>query len=156
MQSPRNRGIEYHRREQMPNKNSNGRTILLVEDYQETRTMLRTWLERRGYRLVEAADGQEAVDLGPLAHPDLILMDLRLPELNGIAATRRLREHAELKNVPVVVLSALDPAMFREAALKVGCVEYLTKPIDLDKLEDLLIRLLGSDSSVHNPPPTLH
>ena len=156
MQSPRNRGIEYNRRDQMSNKNSNGRTILLVEDYQETRTMLRMWLERRGYRLVEAADGQEAVDLAPLAHPDLILMDLRLPELNGIAATRRLREHAELKNVPVVVLSALDPAMFREAALKAGCVEYLTKPIDLDKLEDLLIRLLGSDSSVHNPSPRLH
>ena len=69
----------------MATKNPNSPTILLVEDYQETRTMLRTWLERRGYRLVEAGDGQEAVDLAPLAHPDLILMDLRLPELNGIA-----------------------------------------------------------------------
>jgi len=134
----------------MANKNPKRPTILLVEDYQETRTMLRMWLERRGYRLVEAADGQEAVDLAPLAHPDLILMDLRLPELNGIAATRRLRENAELKNVPVVALSALDPAMFREAALRVGCVEYLTKPIDLDKLEELLFRLLGHDSPAHN------
>jgi CheY-like chemotaxis protein len=118
-------------------------TILLVEDYPETRTMLRQWLERKGYRLVEAADGQEALDLAPLAHPDLILMDLRLPEMNGIAATRRLREHPELKDVPVVALSALDPAMFRDAALTVGCVEYLTKPIDLDELEELLVRLLG-------------
>ena len=118
-------------------------TILLVEDYPETRTMLRQWLERKGYRLVEAADGQEALDLAPLAHPDLILMDLRLPEMNGIAATRRLREHAELKDVPVIALSALDPAMFRDAAMSVGCVEYLTKPIDLDELEELLIRLLG-------------
>jgi CheY-like chemotaxis protein len=137
-------------------KNPNTPTILLVEDYQETRTMLRTWLERRGYRLVEAGDGQEAVDLAPLAHPDLILMDLRLPELNGIAATRRLRQHADLKNVPVVVLSALDPAMFREAALSVGCVEYLTKPIDLDKLEELLVRLLSNDPAVHNSPPAMH
>ena len=132
----------------MKQKNRSNSTILLVEDYEETRTMLRTWLEKRGYRLVEAADGQEAVDLAPLAHPDLILMDLRLPELNGIAATRRLRQIAELKNVPVVVLSALDPAMFREAALSVGCVEYLSKPIDLNKLEDLLIRLLGKDRAV--------
>jgi CheY-like chemotaxis protein len=118
-------------------------TILLVEDYPETRTMLRQWLERKGYRLVEAADGQEALDLAPLAHPDLILMDLRLPEMNGIAATRRLRENPELKDVPVIALSALDPAMFRDAAITVGCVEYLTKPIDLDELEELLIRLLG-------------
>ncbi len=140
----------------MATKNPNSPTILLVEDYQETRTMLRTWLERRGYRLVEAGDGQEAVDLAPLAHPDLILMDLRLPELNGIAATRRLRQHAELKNVPVVVLSALDPAMFREAALSVGCVEYLTKPIDLDKLEEVLVRLLSNDSAVHDSSPVMH
>jgi CheY-like chemotaxis protein len=118
-------------------------TILLVEDYPETRTMLRQWLERKGYRLVEAADGQEALDLAPLAHPDLILMDLRLPEMNGIAATRRLREHPDLRDVPVVALSALDPAMFRDAALTVGCADYLTKPIDLDELEELLVRLLG-------------
>jgi CheY-like chemotaxis protein len=117
-------------------------TILIVEDYSETRTMLRQWLERKGYRLVEAADGQEALDLAPLAHPDVILMDLRLPEMNGIAATRRLREHPDLKDVPVVALSALDPGMFRDAALTVGCVEYLTKPIDLDELDALLVRLL--------------
>jgi CheY-like chemotaxis protein len=140
----------------MATKNPNSPTILLVEDYQETRTMLRTWLERRGYRLVEAGDGQEAVDLAPLAHPDLILMDLRLPELNGIAATRRLRQHADLKNVPVVVLSALDPAMFREAALSVGCVEYHTTPIDLDKLEELLFRLLSDKSAVPNGSPVMH
>jgi two-component system cell cycle response regulator DivK len=131
----------------MAKKNPKTKTILLVEDYQETRAMLRIWLEKRGYRLVEAAGGQEAVDLAPLTHPDLILMDLRLPELNGIAATRSLRQNAELKDVPIVALSALDPTMFREAALSAGCVEYLTKPIDLDKLEDLLSRLLSEDSS---------
>jgi CheY-like chemotaxis protein len=132
---------------EMTNNNAIVRTILLVEDYQETRAMLRVWLEGRGYRLVEAADGQEAVDLAPLAHPDLILMDLRLPELNGIAATRRLRQDVGLQNVPVVALSALDPAMFREAALSVGCVEYLSKPIDLDQLEDVLRRLLNADQT---------
>ena len=133
----------------MTNKNPDIQTILLVEDYEETRAMLRAWLEKRGYRLVEAADGQEAVNLAPLTHPDLILMDLRLPELNGIAAARSLHQNAELKNVPIVALSALDPAMFREAALSAGCVEYLTKPIDLDKLEGLLSRLLSKDSSAY-------
>src|SRR2546428_8468253 len=114
----------------MDQTNAKNQTILLVEDYEETRTMLRSWLERRGYRLVEAGNGQEAVDLAPLAHPDLILMDLRLPELNGIAATRRLRENIGLRNVPVVVVSALDPALIRKAALSAGCTEYLCKPID--------------------------
>ena len=90
----------------MTSKNPDGPTILLVEDYQETREMLRTWLERRGYRLMEARDGQQAIELAVLAPPDLILMDLRLPELNGIAATRHLREHAELKDVPVVAFCA--------------------------------------------------
>lgn len=125
----------------------NPKTILLVEDYEETRAMLRIWLETRGYELVEAATGQEAIDLAPLTRPDLILMDLRLPELNGIAVTRSLRQHAQLRDIPIVALSALDPAMFRDAALGAGCVEYLTKPIDLDKLESLLARLLKQDSS---------
>ena len=132
----------------MTKRNPKTKTILLVEDYQETRAMLKIWLETRGYELVEAANGQEALDLAPLTHPDLVLMDLRLPELNGIAVTRSLRQITELKDVPIVALSALDPAMFREAALSAGCVEYLTKPIDLDKLEDLLSRLLREDSSV--------
>jgi CheY-like chemotaxis protein len=129
----------------MLENNRRVRTILLVEDYPETRTLMRSWLEKRGCRLVEAVDGQEAIDLAPLAHPDLILMDLRLPKLNGIAVTRRLRQNPQLKNVPIVVLSALDPEMFRQAALGAGCIDFLTKPIDLEKLEDLLISLWGQD-----------
>ena len=135
----------------MDQTNANTQTILLVEDYEETRMMLRSWLERRGYRLVEAGNGQEAVDLAPLAHPDLILMDLRLPELNGIAATRRLRENVGLRNVPVVVVSALDPVLFRKAALSVGCAEYLCKPIDLKKLEEVLSRLLPDTGHLTQP-----
>ena len=129
----------------MLRKNRTAPTVLLVEDYPETRTLLRSWLEKRGCRLVEAVDGQEAIDLAPLAHPDLILMDLRLPKLNGIAVTRRIRQNPLLKNVPIVVLSGLDPEMFREAALGVGCVDFLSKPIDLEKLEELLISLWGQN-----------
>lgn len=120
-----------------------GRTIMLVEDYPETRLLLKDWLESRGYRLVEAADGQEALDLAPLAQPDLILMDLRLPKLNGIAVTRRLRQNPALQDVAIVALTALDPARFRDAAMSVGCIDYLTKPIDLEKLEEILLRLFG-------------
>lgn len=129
----------------MANKIHRAPTILLVENYPETRELLRKWLENRGCRLVEAADGQEALDLAPLAQPDLILMDLRLPKLNGIAATRRIRQNPQLKDIPVVALSALDPSMFREAALSVGCVDFVSKPIDLDLLEELLTRLLGKE-----------
>jgi two-component system phosphate regulon response regulator PhoB len=121
-------------------------TILLVEDVSETRELLRIWLEKKGYRVVEAVDGQEALDLAPLAEPDLILMDIRLPKLNGIAVMRRLRRNAQLKDIPAVALSALNPDMFREAALSEGFVDYLTKPIDLGELEALLLRLL-----THNP-----
>lgn len=117
-------------------------TILLVEDSSETRAWLRIWLEKRGYRLVEAVDGQEALDLAPLAKPDLILMDLRLPKINGIAVRRHLRQDTQLKDIPVVALSALNPDMFREVALSEGFVDFLTKPIDLGKLEELLLRLL--------------
>lgn len=132
----------------MLRKNRREPTVLLVEDYPETRTLLRSWLEKRGCRLVEAVDGQEAVDLAPLAHPDLILMDLRLPKLNGIAVTRRIRQNPLLKNVPIVVLSGLDPEMFREAALGVGCIDFLSKPIDLEKLEELLVSLWGQNALV--------
>jgi CheY-like chemotaxis protein len=128
-------------------------TILLVEDYPEARSLMRTWLEKKGCRLVEAVDGQEAIDLAPLAKPDLILMDLKLPKMNGIAVTRRLRENPELKNVPIVVLTALDPEMFREAALGVGCTDFLTKPVDLEKLEDLLFRLWGQDLLIAKASP---
>jgi CheY-like chemotaxis protein len=122
------------------------RTIMLVEDYPETRLLLKDWLEKRGYRLVAAADGQEALDLAPLARPALILMDLRLPKLNGVAVIRRLRQNPELRDVPVVALTRLDPARFRSAAISVGFIDYLAKPIDLEKLEKVLFRLFGSHS----------
>lgn len=129
------------------------RTIMLVDNYPETRLLLKKWLESRGYRLVEAADGQEALDLAPLAQPDLILMDLRLPKLNGIAVARRIRQIPALRDVAIVALTALDPARFRAAAISVGCIDYLTKPIDLEKLEEILFRLFRNDAFAAKASP---
>lgn len=126
------------------NKGNNGDlTIMVVEDFEDNRFMMRRLLEMSGYRVVEAEDGQEAVELATRELPNLILMDLSLPVLDGLAATRRIREHAELRMVPIVAVSAHDTADFHADALAAGCNEYVTKPIDFDQLDDLLERLLA-------------
>jgi two-component system cell cycle response regulator DivK len=118
------------------------RTVMVVEDFEDNRFMMRRLLEMSGYRVVEAVNGQEAVEKARNEHPDLILMDLSLPLLDGLAATRRIREYAELKKVPIVAVSAHDTADFHAEALAAGCNEYVTKPIDFDQLETLLSRLI--------------
>ncbi|HEX8474936.1 MAG TPA: response regulator [Pyrinomonadaceae bacterium] len=124
--------------------------VMVVEDFEDNRFMMRRLLEMSGYRVVEAINGQEAVEVALREQPDLILMDLSLPLLDGLAATRRIREHAELKNVPIVAVSAHDTADFHADALAAGCNEYVTKPIDFDELETLLQRLFAK-----NQPTTL-
>lgn len=118
-----------------------GKTVMVVEDFEDNRFMMRRLLEMSGYRVVEAINGQEAVEVALRERPDLILMDLSLPLLDGLAATRRIRQHAELKSVPIVAVSAHDTADFHADALAAGCNEYVTKPIDFDHLETLLQRL---------------
>lgn len=117
------------------------KTVLVVEDFEDNRFMMRRLLEMSGYRVVEAVNGQEAVEEAVRVNPDLILMDLSLPLLDGLAATRRIREQLGLKNVPIVAVSAHDTADFHADALAAGCNEYVTKPIDFDELEILLQRL---------------
>ena len=117
------------------------KVVLVVEDFEDNRFMMRRLLEMSGYRVVEAVNGQEAVEAALRFTPDLILMDLSLPLLDGLAATRRIREQSPLKNVPIVAVSAHDTADFHADALAAGCNEYVTKPIDFDELEILLQRL---------------
>ena len=124
-------------------KNGAQLTVMVVEDFEDNRFMMRRLLEMSGYRVVEATNGQEAVETARLERPDLILMDLSLPLLDGLAATRRIREQAELRDVPIVAVSAHDTADFHADALAAGCNEYVTKPIDFDQLEDLLSRLIA-------------
>ena len=104
--------------------------------------MMRRLLEMSGHNVIEATDGEQAVDVAFNEHPDLILMDLSLPKLDGLAATRRIRERPDLRDVPIVAVSAHDGAESREAALEAGCNEYVTKPIDFDQLNSLISRFL--------------
>jgi two-component system cell cycle response regulator DivK len=118
------------------------KTVLVVEDFEDNRFMMRRLLEMSGYRVVEAVNGKEAVEKAASERPDLILMDLSLPHLDGLAATRRIRQHDGLGKVPIVAVSAHDTADFHAEALAAGCNEYVTKPIDFDQLESLLSRLV--------------
>jgi CheY-like chemotaxis protein len=118
-------------------------TVLVVEDFEDNRFMMRRLLEMSGYRVVEAVNGEQAVETAVSQRPDLILMDLSLPKLDGLAATRRIRQHDELARTPIIAVSAHDTTDFHADALAAGCNEYVTKPIDFDQLESLLKRLLG-------------
>lgn len=117
-------------------------TVLVVEDFDETRFMIKVSLELRGYRVVEAVNGQQAVEVARRERPDLILMDLSLPLMDGFAATRVIREEAGLSEVPIVAVTAHATAEYRVKALAAGCDEYLTKPVDFARLEDLMEGLL--------------
>jgi two-component system cell cycle response regulator DivK len=121
--------------------------VMVVEDFEDNRFMMRRLLEMSGYRVLEAINGEEAVELAHRERPQLILMDLSLPQLDGLAATRRIRQHADLRDVPIVAVSAHDTADFHADALAAGCNDYVTKPIDFDQLEALLKRLLPKNSN---------
>ena len=121
-------------------------TVLVVEDFEDNRFMMRRLLEMSGYRVLEAINGEEAVEVARRERPGLILMDLSLPLLDGLAATRRIRQHEDLRDVPIVAVSAHDTADFHADALAAGCNDYVTKPIDFDQLEALLGRLLPKNS----------
>lgn len=117
-------------------------TVLVVEDFEDNRFMMRRLLEMSGYHVIEAVNGKQAVEMAQSEHPDIILMDLSLPMLDGLSATRRIREQNGLGRVPIVAVSAHDSADFHAEALAAGCNEYVTKPIDFDQLVQLLDRLL--------------
>ncbi|MBX6368615.1 MAG: response regulator [Rhodospirillales bacterium] len=108
--------------------------ILLVEDNELNRDMLSRRLERRGYEVVIAVDGEEGLRLAAETKPDLVLMDMSLPVLDGWEATRRLKNSAETKHLPVLGLTAHAMPSDREKVLEAGCDEYETKPIELPRL----------------------
>lgn len=111
-------------------------TVLVVEDSADVRLMMRILLEMEGYRVIEAADGLSAVELAVTERPALIMMDLNLPLMDGLAATGHIR--AQLPDVPIVVLSGHSGEDYRSAAFKVGCTDYLLKPLDFKLLEVIL------------------
>jgi len=121
------------------------RTIMIVEDYDDTRALLKHGLERMGYRVLEASNGQEAVEIAGRERPDLILMDLDLPILDGIAATQRIRQLAEMESVPIVAVTAYPMSYTHVKAFAKGCNEYMPKPIDMSDLAELVDHYLKPD-----------
>ncbi|HZI18918.1 MAG TPA: response regulator [Pyrinomonadaceae bacterium] len=120
-----------------------GRTILVVDDMTDNLILMSLHLQQGGYRVVTASNGEEALSVAKLARPDLILMDIAMPQQDGLAATRRIREQPELRGVPVIALTAFDTDGFRKAAFDVGFNGYLTKPVDFDRLNKLMEMLLS-------------
>lgn len=116
--------------------------ILYVEDNDDNVYMLRRRLERHGHEVIVAADGQVGVELARAEQPDLILMDLSLPVLDGWQATRSLKAAAETRAIPVIALSAHAMPGDRERALAAGCDDYDCKPVELPKLLDKIAALL--------------
>ncbi len=110
-------------------------TVLIVEDDEDNRELLRVLLEIWNYRVVEAVNGIEALNLAEQVSPDLILMDVKLPLLDGLEATREIRKSANIGSVPIVFLSGCAEAKFRNAANEVGANAYLVKPLDYDNLQ---------------------
>lgn len=116
-------------------------TILLVEDDEETRYVMRLQLEARGYRVIEAADGETAVELAENFNPQIVLMDLSLPRMDGFEATKKIREDGRMAKIPVVAVTAHQETDFRQGAKESGFDAYVTKPIDFDWLCELLAGL---------------
>jgi two-component system, cell cycle response regulator DivK len=116
-------------------------TILVVDDFEELRKTLRMWLEKRGYKVVEAGNGERAIEVARSEHPALILMDIGMPERSGLSATYKIREDPDLRDIPIIAVTAFG-AELRADALKAGCVECLAKPINTDELHKLLSTLL--------------
>jgi CheY-like chemotaxis protein len=119
------------------------KTILVVDDSADAREVLRRTLELAGYLVIEAANGGEAVEIAGRLCPDLILMDLNMPVLDGLAATERIRELRDrCGDVPIVAVTAFDTYGMKDAALEVGCDAYLLKPVAVDEIEVVVASLL--------------
>lgn len=118
-------------------------TVLLVEDTEDNRQMMKKLLELSDFQVVEATNGLEAVELARRVQPQIILMDLSLPFIDGLAATRQIRGLPGMSKIPIVAVSAHDTTDFHSDALDAGCNAYVTKPIYYPELEELVNRLLA-------------
>lgn len=116
--------------------------VLVVEDHEDTRFLLKYLLVTRGFDVAEAENGEEAIDVAERLRPGLILMDGSLPRLDGFCATRRMRELAALRGVPIIFLSGHSEPAALAMARDAGCNDYLVKPLDLDRLDRVLARYL--------------
>ena len=121
--------------------------ILLVEDNNDVRKLLALFMKRLGYQVFEAASGLEAIDLASTVPPDLIMMDLRLPEMDGAEATASLKANPSTRDIPLLVITASGASPDRRRALDAGAAEILLKPLDLTTLPNVLHRYLSAGTT---------
>ena len=121
--------------------------ILLVEDNEMNRDMLSRRLTRRGFEVVFAGDGQQGLDLARSEKPDVILMDMSLPVMDGWEATRRIKADGTMRSIPVIGLTAHAMSGDREKAIEAGCDDYDTKPVEMERLLGKIERLLDGGKS---------
>jgi CheY-like chemotaxis protein len=129
---------------------TDARTLLVVEDYEDSLAFLTALLTREGYNILTAGTGEEAIRMVVGRRPDLILMDLGLPGINGLEVVWHIREQPELAEVPIIIISAHDSYDLREEATKAGCKGYLTKPLDLAEFKQLIKSILNEGKASHN------
>ena len=118
-------------------------TILIAEDSDDLRSMLTQFLEANGYRILEAVTGREAIEVALTERPELVLMDLGLPGVDGLSAVTEIRKHIPVSEMPILIVSAYDRLEYRTEAISAGCSGYLTKPVDPAVLLRTINLLLG-------------
>jgi CheY-like chemotaxis protein len=132
----------YPKRPRMSETDTSNLTVLVVEDDDDSRYVMRLELEQLGYLVSEADNGMKAVDIALREHPDIILMDLTLPEMDGLEATSRIRADENMRDVPIIAVTAHSESDWREEAKASGFNAYVTKPIDGSWLSELIKGLL--------------
>lgn len=125
-------------------QDSNNPLVLVVEDHADTREMLRILLNMIGCRVIEAENGEQAMSVAEKGHPDLILLDVRIPLLDGLTVTRLIRSHPVLNEVPIVLITGMDTPQLHREAFSAGCNDCLIKPLDFERLRELIELLARS------------
>jgi two-component system sensor histidine kinase TorS len=119
--------------------------ILIAEDFEENRIALKLILKHAGFEVIEAEDGRQAVEAVRREKPDLVLMDVTLPEIDGLQATREIRDQAEFQRTPIIIVSAHDNEEIRRQAADAGGSGYISKPIEIEELKKLIESCLSAD-----------
>lgn len=120
------------------------KTVLIVEDYDDTRSFMKLLLETNGYQVIEAVDGIEALDKYKHQHPDIVLMDISLPMVDGLTATKAIRElEGDSSKLPIIAVTAFGKYYYKQA-MEAGCNDLIDKPVDFEAIESVLNNYLSS------------
>lgn len=138
---------QHHLAVEKDRENGSQYLILVADDSADSSAMISLFLQQQGYRVVTATNGEDAIKIASQTMPNLILMDISMPTLDGLGATRRIREDETLRDIPIIAVTAFGTEGFQRAAYDVGVSGYLTKPLDLDRMGHLIARLLSPSGS---------